>query len=139
MFKILHYIWQTNLGTLAIRTFVIDKIALEARRAQASLCMLFTIVYGLCLFALNVITRPNHSVQTGNYCSNNHFIVPMHIILHLFILHTVHVLNLLPESVVDLPLQHFRDIYTGHSSCAFVLFVVLCLSPFNPLGHKISC
>jgi len=59
-----------------------DIIAVEPRRAQASLCMLFKIVHGLCLFPPNMQTTVN--VQTGNCCSSNHLLVPLHIYTHLY-------------------------------------------------------
>ena len=41
-------------------------IALEPRRAQANLCMLFKLVHGLCFFPPDIITtRPNHSQRTN--------------------------------------------------------------------------
>ena len=113
------------------------------RRTQASLCMLFKIVHSLCFFPPNVITtRPNHSQATT---------APTTICWYqgVFTLvcttHTVHAWNLLPESVVNLPLQHFKSNTVNHSvnpvhntliaHCSCVLFVVLCLflclSPFN--------
>ena len=56
-------------------------IALEPRRAQASLCMLFKIVHGLCFFPPDILPQGQTivSVQTSNYCSNNHLLVQMHI------------------------------------------------------------
>ena len=78
-----------------------DIIALEPRRAQASLCMLFKIVHGLCFFPANVIIPQGHitvSVQTGNYCSNNHLLVPMHIytrLCHILFMHGTCFLRLL--------------------------------------------
>ena len=46
------------------------------------------------------------NAQTGNYWSNNNLLVPM--LIHSFVPHTVHGWNLLPESVVNLPLQQFK-------------------------------
>jgi len=75
------HVCKPNLWTVAIRTFVI--IALEPRRAQASLCMLFKIVHGLCFFHPTWLPQGQTTVskQTVNYCSNNHLLAPMHIAL----------------------------------------------------------
>ena len=53
--------------------------------------------------------------KTGNYCSNNHLLVPMHIYTHLYHI-TVYVWNLLPEAVVNLPLQHFKSNIVNYTS-----------------------
>ena len=82
-----------------------DIIALEPRRAQASLC----IVHGLCFFPPNVITtRPNHSQRTNRQLLLQQPFAGTNAYLHSFVPHTVHAWNLLPESIVNLPLQILR-------------------------------
>ena len=87
-----------------------DIIALEPRRAQASLCMLFKIVHDLCFFPANVITaRPNHSQCTNRQLLLHQPFAGTNAYLHSFVPHTVHAWNLLPEAVVNLPLQQFKS------------------------------
>ena len=109
----------TKSGTVAIRTFLslTDIISLEPRRAQASLCMLFKIVHGLCFFPDNVITtRPNHSQRTNRQLLLHQPFAGTNAYLHSFVPHTVHSWNLLPESVVNLPLQHFKSNIVNYTS-----------------------
>ena len=94
-----------------------DIIALEPRRAQASLCMLFKIVHGLCFFPPNIITtRPNHSQRTNRQLLLQQPFAGTNAYFHSFVPHTVHAWNLLPESVVNLPLQHFKSNIVNYSS-----------------------
>ena len=92
-------------------------IALEPRRAQASLCMLLKIVHGLCFFPSNIIiTRPNLSQRTNRQLLLQQPFAVTNAYLHSFVPHTVHAWNLLPEPVVNLPLQHFKSNIVNYSS-----------------------
>ena len=94
-----------------------DIIALEPRRAQASLCMLFKIVNGLCLFLANVITtRPNHSQHTNRQLLLQQPFAGTNAYLHSFVPHTVHAWNFLPETLINLPLQHFKSNIVKYTS-----------------------
>ena len=96
---------------------LMDIIALEPRRAQASLCMLFKIVHGLWFFPPNMITtRPNHSQRTNRQLLLQQPFAGTNAYFHSFVPHTVHAWNLLPESVVNLPLQHFKSNIVNYSS-----------------------
>ena len=87
-----------------------DLLSLTGTQTQASLCMLFKIVHGLCFFPPNMITtRPNHSQHTNRQLLLQQPFAGTNAYLHSFVPHTVHAWNLLPESVVNLPLQHFKS------------------------------
>ena len=112
-----------------------DIIALEPRRAQASLCMLFKIVHGLCFFPPNMITtRPlvTVSVQTGNYCSNNHFLVPTHIYTRLYhvlfmrgtcflSMLLIYLCSILRVTLLTIVLNPVHNILIAYCFCAFCL------------------
>ena len=60
-------------------------------------------------FPPNLIsTRPNHSQHTNRQLLHQPF-AGTNAYLHSFVPHTVHAWNLFPESVVNLPLQHFKS------------------------------
>ena len=116
-----------------------DIIALEPRRVQASLRMLFKIVHGLCFFPPNVITtRPNHSQRTNRQLLLQQPFAGTNAYLHSFVLHIVHAWNLLPETVVNLPLQHFKSnivnyillnpVHRIHYSSLLLCFLSYCLT-----------
>ena len=60
--------------------------------------------------------RPNHSQRTNRQLLLQQPFASTHPYLHSFVLHTVHAWNLLPESVVNLPLQHFKSNIVNYNS-----------------------
>ena len=119
-----------------------DIIALEPRRAQASLCMLFKIVHGLCFFPANVITtRPNHSQRTNRQLLLQQPFAGTNAYLHSFVPHTVHAWNLLPgnEAIygalcILLPFRVPAFLRSGFHSCpslGAVSIKILCLHKGN--------
>ena len=88
MWKNLHYVWQPNLGTVAIRTFchwlILSPWNLEELRPACACCLKLFMVYASSHPMWLPQGQITVSVQTGNYCSNNHkLLVPTHIYTHL--------------------------------------------------------
>ena len=151
MWKNLHYEWQPNLGTVAISIFWYYCPGTQKGSGQpvhvVQNCSWFMLFFHPTWLPQGQITV---SVQTDNYCSNNHLLVPMHIYIRLYHILFMRGTCSLHESVVNLPMQHLKSnnvnytflnpvhniIYIQyHCFCVFVLFVVLCsflcLSPLT--------
>ena len=101
--KGLHYVWQPSLGTVATRTFYQWLIS---RRSQTILCMLFKIIRDLCFFLPNMIsTRSNLSQHTDMQLLLQQPFARSNAYQHSLLPNILHVWNLLPESVINLPFQ----------------------------------
>ena len=87
MWKNLHYVWQPNLGTVAIRTFchwlILSPWNLEELRPACACCLKLFMVYASSHPMWLPQGQITVSVQTGSYCSDNHLLVPTHIYTHL--------------------------------------------------------
>ena len=104
--KGLHYVWQPSLGTVATRTFYQWLIS---RRSQTILCMLFKIIRDLCFFLPNMIsTRSNLSQHTDMQLLLQQPFARSNAYQHSLLPNILHVWNLLPESVINLPFQYFK-------------------------------
>ena len=84
-----------------------DITSLESRRSQAILCMLLKIIHDLCFFfCKNMIsTRSNVSQHTNRQLLLQQPFAHSNAYQHSFVPNIVHVWNLLPESVINLPFQ----------------------------------
>ena len=87
-----------------------DITSLESRRSQAILCMLLKIIHDLCFFfCKNMIsTRSNVSQHTNRQLLLQQPFAHSNAYQHSFVPNIVHVWNLLPESVINLPFQYFK-------------------------------
>ena len=87
-----------------------DITSLESRRSQACLYMLFKIIHDLCFFPQTMIsTRSNLSQHTNRQLLLQQPFAHSNACQNSFIPNTVHAWNLLPESVINLPFQHFKS------------------------------
>ena len=79
-----------------------------------------------------ITKRPNHSQRTNRQLLLQQPFAGTNAYLHSFVPHTVHAWNLLPESVVNLPLLHFKSNIVNYSSklCTLCAFCLICSGVF---------